>query len=147
MTIKERLTEDLKAAMRAKDSVRLDAIRSIRAAVTLREVEAKKELGDSEVIELIRTLRKQKIEAIEMFQAGGRTDLVEKDTREKELLEAYLPQAPARAQIESTVSAVIAELGATSVKDMGRVMQTSRERLAGADGKELSEVVRALLSR
>lgn len=147
MTIKERLSDDLKAAMRAKDSVRLDAIRSVRAAITLREVESKKELGDSEVIELIRTLRKQKLEAIEMFQAGGRNDLVEKDTREKELLEAYLPQSPTRDQIQSTVTAVIAELNATTVKDMGRVMQASRDRLAGVDGKELSDVVRSLLSR
>ena len=147
MTLKDQLTEDLKAAMRAKDAVRLDAIRSVRAAITLREVEAKQELDDAGVVELIRTLRKQKLEAIELFQAGGRADLVERETREKELLEAYLPQAPSRETLEQTVSQVIAELGANSVKDMGRVMQVSRERLAGADGKQLSDVVRALLAR
>lgn len=147
MTIKERLTEDLKAAMRAKDTVRLDAIRSVRAAVTLREVETKQELDDAAVADLIRTLRKQKQESIDMFQSGGRADLVEVATREKELLEAYLPQGPSRETMEQTVSQVIAELGASSVKDMGRVMQASRERLSGADGKQLSEVVRALLAR
>jgi uncharacterized protein YqeY len=147
MSIKTKLADDLKEAMRAKDSVRLDAIRSVRAAITLREVERKKELGDDEVLELIRGLRKQRLEAIEAFQAGGRTDLVERETREKELLEAYLPQAPGREAVEQSVSAIIAELGATSVKDMGRVMQASKERIAGADGKMLSEVVRALLSR
>jgi uncharacterized protein YqeY len=147
MSIKERLTEDLKAAMRAKDTVRLDAIRNVRAAVTLREVNTKKELDDSDLIEVIRALRKQKIEAIEMFQAGGRSDLVESETREKELLEAYLPQAPTRESLEESVKQIIAELGATSVKDMGRVMQASKERVAGADGKLLSEVVRALLNR
>jgi uncharacterized protein YqeY len=147
MSIKERLSEDLKAAMRAKDSVRLDAIRNVRAAVTLREVNTKKELDDPEMVEVIRGLRKQKLEAIEMFQAGGRSDLVERETREKELLEAYLPQAPTRESLEQTVSQIIAELGATSVKDMGKVMQASKERIAGADGKMLSEVVRALLNR
>src|SRR3954467_8262841 len=147
MTIKEQLSEDLKAAMRAKDSVRLDAIRSVRAAITLREVDTKRELDDAGVIELIRGLRKQRIEAIEMFQAGGRADLVERETREKELLEAYLPQGPTRELVEKTVAAVIAELGASSVKDMGRVMQASKERLAGVDGKQLSEVVKALLPR
>ncbi len=147
MTIKDQLAEDLKTAMRAKDTVRLDAIRSVRAAMTLREVDTKKELNDAEVIEVIRTLRKQRLESIEMFQAGGRADLVERETREKELLEAYLPVAPTREGIEQAVSQVIAELGATSVKDMGRVMQASKERLPGADGKQVSEVVRALLTR
>ena len=147
MSLKDKIAEDLKAAMRAKDAVRLDAVRSIRAAVTLREVEAKKDLSDSEIADLIRTLRKQKLEAIELFQSGGRTDLVDRETREKEILEAYLPQAPTREVIEQTVLQVITELGATSLKDMGRVMQASKERLAGADGKQLSEVVRGLLAR
>jgi uncharacterized protein len=147
MSIKAQLSEDLKAAMRAKDSVRLDAIRSVRAAITLREVETKKELEDGAVIELIRGLRKQKLEALEMFREGGRADLVERETREKELLEAYLPQAPTREVIQQTVTQLIAELGATSVKDMGRVMQAAKEKLAGADGKQLSEVVRELLPR
>jgi uncharacterized protein len=147
MTIKDQISEDLKAAMRAKDAVRLDAIRSVRAAVTLREVDNKKELTDDEVLEVIRTLRKQKLESIELFQAGGRADLVERETREKELLEAYLPQAPTRELMEQTVAQTIAELGATSIKDMGRVMQASKERLAGVDGKQLSEVVRSLLNR
>ena len=147
MSIKDRLTEDLKAAMRAKDSVRLDAIRSVRAAITLREVERKQELDDEGVLELIRGLRKQRIEALEMFQAGGRGDLVERETREKELLEAYLPQTPTREVIEQTVKQVMTELGATTVKDMGKVMQASKQRLSGVDGKELSDVVKGLLSR
>jgi uncharacterized protein YqeY len=147
MTTKDKLTEDLKAAMRAKDSVRLDAIRAVRAAITLREVDSKQELDDQAVLELIRGLRKQRIEAIEAFEAGGRADLVEQQTREKELLEAYLPQTPTREVIEQTVTQIIAELGASTVKDMGRVMQASKAKLSGADGKELSEVVRALLSR
>lgn len=147
MAIKDKISEDLKAAMRAKDSVRLDAIRAIRAAITLREVEKQKELNDEEVIELVRGLRKQKLEAIEMFGAGGRADLVERETREKEVLESYLPQAPSREAIEQTIAQIISELGASSVKDMGRVMAASKERLSGADGKLVSEVVRAQLAQ
>jgi len=147
MSIKDKISEDLKAAMRAKDSVRLDAIRSVRAAITLREVEKQRELNDDEVIEVVRTLRKQKLESIEMFQSGGRADLVERETREKEVLESYLPQAPTREAVEQTVAQIISELGASSVKDMGRVMQASKERLSGADGKLLSEVVRAQLAK
>jgi uncharacterized protein YqeY len=147
MPIKDKISEDLKAAMRARDSVRLDAIRAIRAAITLREVEKQKELNDDEVIELVRALRKQKLEAIEMFGAGGRADLVERETSEKAVLESYLPQAPSRELIEQTIAQIISELGVTSVKDMGRVMAASKERLSGADGKLVSEVVRAQLAQ
>lgn len=147
MSIKDKISEDLKAAMRAKDAVRLDAIRSVRAAITLREVEKQRELNDDEVIEVVRGLRKQKLESIEMFQSGGRADLVERETSEKAVLESYLPQAPTREAVEQTVAQIISELGASSVKDMGRVMQASKERLSGADGKLLSEVVRAQLAK
>ena len=147
MTIKDRISEDLKAAMRAKDSVRLDAIRAVRAAITLREVEAQSELQDDQVIELVRGLRKQKVEAIEMFAAGGRADLVARETREKEVLESYLPQAPTREVIEQTIAQIIRELGASTVKDMGRVMAAGKQRLTGADGKLLSELVRAQLTK
>jgi uncharacterized protein len=147
MPIKDKISEDLKAAMRAKDSVRLDAIRAIRAAITLREVEKQKELNDDEVIELVRGLRKQKLEAIEMFGTGGRADLVERETSEKAVLEGYLPQAPTRELIEQTIAQIISELGVTTVKDMGRVMAASKERLSGADGKVVSEVVRAQLAQ
>jgi uncharacterized protein YqeY len=133
--------------MRAKDAVRLDAIRSVRAAITLREVEKQRELNDDEIIELVRGLRKQKLESIEMFQAGGRADLVERETQEKAVLEAYLPQAPTREVVEQTVAQIISQLGASSVKDMGRVMAASKERLSGADGKLLSELVRAQLAK
>lgn len=146
MSIKDKLSEDLKAAMRAKDSVRLDAIRAIRAAITLREV-GKPELDDDGVIEVIRGIRKQKLESIDLFGQGGRTDLVERETAEKAVLEAYLPQTPTREVVEQTVGQIISELGASSIKDMGRVMQASKERLSGADGKQLSEVVKALLTR
>ncbi len=143
--VKGRLAEDLKAAMRAKDQVRLEAIRSVRAAILQREVDGGRELDEAAVLDVIRSLRKQRIESIEQYRAGGRDDLASREEREKELLEAYLPRAPDRDTIERTVRTLIAELGASSTKDMGRVMQAAKERLSGAEGKLLSEVVRALL--
>jgi len=147
MSIKAKLADDLKAAMRAKDTVQLETIRSVRAAITQREVDGGSDLDDAAVFEVIRALRKQRNESIEQYRAGGREDLVERELREKALLEAYLPQAPTREAIESTVQVVIAKLDAKSIKDMGRVMQAAKEQLAGADGKLLSDVVRSLLPK
>lgn len=146
MGIKEQLGEDLKAAMRAKDSLRLNAIRSVRAAITQKEVDGGKELDDAAVFDLIRGLRKQRLESIEQYKEGGRADLVEQEVREKELLEAYLPAAPSQEQIETTVKAVIAELGASSMRDMGKVVAAAKARLSGVDGKQLSDTVKAQLA-
>ncbi len=146
MSLKAKLGEDLKSAMRERDSVRLDAIRSIRAAVTQREVDGQKELDDAAIIELIRGLRKQRVESIEQYTLGGRPDLVEKETREKELLEAYLPAAPDAAALEAAVRAAISQTGASSVKDMGRVMQLAKQQLGSVDGKVLSDLVKKLLT-
>ncbi len=145
MDLKAKLSADLKDAMRAKDSVRLDTIRSVRAAITLREVGSEEELDDGAICDLIRGLRKQRVEAIEQYQAGGRSDLAEREAQEKALLEAYLPAAPDAATMESAVSAVISELGASSMRDMGRVVQAAKGRLSGADGAALSAVVKRLL--
>jgi uncharacterized protein YqeY len=146
MSIKAKLAEDLKAAMRAKDAVLLDTIRSVRAAVTQREVDGGKDLDDGAVFDVIRALRKQRVESIEQYKAGGRDDLVAQEERERDLLEAYLPAAPTKDAIEAAARAVIAELGASSIKDMGRVVQATKARLTGVDGKQLSDVVRALLA-
>jgi uncharacterized protein YqeY len=146
MSLKAKLTDDLKEAMRAKDTVRLDAIRSIRAAITLREADSQKELDDAAILEIVRSLRKQRVESIEQYEQGGRTDLADKERREKELLESYLPAAPDPAVMERTVRELITQLGASSPRDMGRVIQAARERLSGADGKQLSELVKRLLS-
>ncbi|MET0287248.1 MAG: GatB/YqeY domain-containing protein [Polyangiales bacterium] len=146
MGIKEQLGEDLKAAMRAKDALRLNTIRSIRAGITQKEVDGGKDLDDAAVFDLIRGLRKQRIESIEQYKAGGREDLVEQEQLEKDLLETYLPAAPSREQIEAAARGVIQELGASSIRDMGRVVAATKGKLAGVDGKELSEVVKALLA-
>jgi uncharacterized protein YqeY len=146
MSLKAKLGEDLKEAMRAKDSVRLETIRSIRAGITQREVDTSKDLDDAAILELIRGLRKQRVESIEQYTAGGRPELAEKETREKELLESYLPAAPDAATIEQTARDVIAALGASSMKDMGKVVAGAKEKLSGVDGKALSDVVKRLLS-
>lgn len=145
MSLKARLAEDLKAAMRERDSVRLDAIRSIRAAITQREVDGQKELDDAAIVEIVRSLRKQRVESIEQYTQGGRQDLVDKETREKELLEAYLPRAPDAQAIEQAVRAAIASTGAASLKDMGKVMQAAKQQLGSVDGKTLSDAVKKLL--
>ena len=146
MDLKTRLSADLKDAMRAKDTVRLDTIRSVRAAITHREVDTQKDLDDAAIADIVRGLRKQRVEAFEQFQAGGRADLADREAQERALLEAYLPTAPDAAAIETAVKAVIAELGASSVKDMGRVMTAAKARLAGVDGQALSAVVKGFLS-
>lgn len=146
MSLKAKLGEDLKEAMRAKDTVRLDTIRSIKGAITQREVDTQKDLDDAAIVEIIRTLRKQRLESIEQYKAGGRSDLAEKETREKDLLEAYLPAAPDAAAMEAAVRAAIAAVGASSPKDMGKVMTAAKEKLGSVDGKALSEVVKRLLS-
>lgn len=146
MSLKAKLAEDLKAAMRERDSVRLDTIRSIRAAILQREVDGHKELEDAAVVDLIRGLRKQRVESIEQYTAGGRADLAEKEEREKDLLDAYLPAAPDAAAVESAVRAAIAKVGASSIKDMSRVMTAAKEQLGSVDGKALSEIVKKLLS-
>lgn len=145
MSVKAKLGEDLKDAMRAKDAVRLDAIRAVRAAITLREADSQRDLDDTAIFELIRGLRKQRVESIEQYRAGGREDLAAKEEREKELLEGYLPQGPDLATVEATLRALITQVGATSPKDMGRVMQIAKTSLAGVDGKLLSDTVKRLL--
>lgn len=146
MSLKTKLGDDLKSAMRERDSVRLDTIRSVRAAITQREVDGGKELDDAAIVDIVRGLRKQRLEAIEQYTAGGRPELAEKETREKELLDGYLPAAPDAQAIEAAVTAAIGQLGATSIKDMGRVMSSAKEKLGSVDGKLLSEAVKKLLA-
>ncbi len=147
MNIRDQLQADLKEAMRAKDEVRLETVRAVRAAVLNREVELGRATDDAEILQLIRGLVKQRIESITMYADGGRQDLVERETRGKQLLEGYLPAAPDAAVVESTVRAVIAELGASSMKDMGAVMKAVSARLGpSADGKLVSNHVKQALA-
>ncbi len=134
--------------MRAKDSVRLETIRNVRGVIKAREIDGGAELDEDAALQIIRGLVKQRADSIEQYAAGGRTDLVEKETQEKAILEGYLPAAPDAAQVQAVVAAVIGELSASGMKDMGRVMKEALVRLgAAADGKLVSATVKAQLSK
>ena len=143
MDIRKQLDNDLKEAMRARDTVRLDTVRNVRGAIRAREIDSGSELDAAEITKLIRGLVKQREESIAQYREGGRADLVERETREQAILEGYLPAAPSADQVNGAVVAVIAELGASSIKDMGRVMKAVMDRLGPtADGKVVSAAVK-----
>ena len=131
MSLKDRVTEDMKNAMRAKDAPRLSTIRMLLAACKQREVDERIVLDDAAVVGLVDKLIKQRKDSIAAFSLAARTDLVDKETEEVRVLEAYLPQRLNAQQIGSAVAALVAELGATGPGDMGRVMAAAKARLAG----------------
>lgn len=146
MDTRQRLDHDLKEAMRAKDTLRMETIRNVKAAVLLREVD-KGALADADILGVIRSLVKQRDDSIAEYEKGGRADLAETERRERAVLAAYLPAAPDAAAVDATVAAVVAELGASGMKDMGRVMKEVTARLgAGADGKTVSTAVKKALA-
>ena len=147
MSLRDRLTEDLKLAMKARDQLRMDVIRMIKAAVLNKEVEVKKDLDDAEMSRIMTTMIKQRKESVEQFEKGQRAELAAKERQEISIIEAYLPKALSPEELDRTVDAVIRESGATSAKDMGAVMKTVMARLAGqpVDGKHVSDLVRVKL--
>jgi len=146
MTLKDQLNESMKTAMKARDDLRLSAVRMIRSMVKNREIEQHKELNDQEIIEVISTLAKQRRESIKMYGEGNRPDLVEKEEAELAVLLGFLPAQLSTAEIDQLVDRVIAELGAQGAKDMGRVMKALTPLTAGkADGRAVSETVRCKL--
>lgn len=148
-TLPDRITKDIADAMRAKDQVRLAPLRMLKAAFMNREVEKGRPLDGPESLQVVSSLIKQRRDSIEQFQKGGRQDLVEKESREIALLETYLPPPLDAAAIERTVDEAIAETGAASAKDLGRVMKAVMSKLAGAtiDGRAVNEIVRRKLDR
>ncbi|MBI2345450.1 MAG: GatB/YqeY domain-containing protein, partial [Deltaproteobacteria bacterium] len=136
MTLKDKIDQDLTAALRAKDTVRLNTLRQIKTYIKNREVELRSQLDDTGVVQILSTLVKQRRESIEQFGKGGRTDLVEKEERELKLLQGYLPAALSEAELIQLVDTVIAEEGGGDTKAMGRVMKAVMAKVAGrADGK------------
>ena len=131
MTLKDRITEDMKTAMRAKDSARLLTIRGLLAACKQREVDERIVLDDAAVTAIIDKLVKQRKDSITQFTAGNRQDLVDKEAAELQVLEAYLPQRLSADEIAAEVAKVIAEVGASGPGDMGKVMAAVKTRLAG----------------
>jgi uncharacterized protein len=148
MEIRERILSDMKTAMRDKHQAKLEAIRFLQSAIKYREIECRPNpLTNDDVIGVIKKLVKQRKESIEQYQAASRQDLVDKEAAELAILEAYLPTQMTREQVEKIVNDTIAELKATSIKDMGTVMKAVIAKAqGGADNKVVSEVIKAKLS-
>ena len=147
MQLRERLNAGMKDAMKSRDALRLSAIRMLLSSVKNREIELRRELGETEITETIVTLCKQRRESIRLFKEAGRQDLVDKEEAELALLMDFLPQQLTREEIESLVDKVIAETAAASGKDMGKVMKALQPLVSGrADGKLVSEVVKEKLA-
>ena len=147
MLLREKVNGEIAAAMKAKDATRLSALRMLKAAIMNKGVEKSHDLDDAEVVQVVSSLVKQRRDSIEQFAKGGRTDLVDKETAEIAVLEQHLPPAATAADIDAAVAEAIAETGATSVKEMGKVMKAVMPRLAGknADGRAVNEAVRRKL--
>jgi len=147
MSLRDRLIEEMKGAMKSHDDLRLSTIRLIRSAIKNREIELRREFEDSEIIEVIASMIKQRRESIRLFQEGGRIDLVEKEEKELAMLLGFLPPQLEHAEIEDLVLKAIAECGAQGSKDLGKVMKALASQVSGrADGKVVAELVREKLS-
>ncbi|WP_151445462.1 GatB/YqeY domain-containing protein [Lacisediminimonas profundi] len=148
MSLKERITDDMKAAMRARDSERLGTVRLLTAAIKQKEVDERIELDDAQVLAVIEKMIKQRKDSITQFEAGGRQDLADKERAELTVLAAYMPAALSDAEVQSAVTAAVAATGATGPQDMGRVMAVVKQQLAGrADMTAVSAMVKAALAK
>ena len=148
MSLKDKITEDMKAAMRAKEAERLSTIRMLLAAMKQKEVDERVELDDTAVIGIVDKLIKQRKDSIAQFTQAGRTDLADKETAELAVLEAYLPARLSTEAIAAEVAKLVAELGASGPGDMGKVMGVAKQRLGGqADMGQVSSAVKQALSK
>lgn len=148
MSLPEQITAEIRQAMLRQDAGRLSALRMLKAALVNRSVEKGRDLDEAEERQVVLALVKQRRDSIEQFQKGGRDDLVQKETAEIAVLESYLPPAADPAVLEEAVDAAIAETGATSARDIGRVMKAALARLQGqtVDGRTVNELVRRRLA-
>jgi uncharacterized protein YqeY len=148
MGLKEQITEDMKAAMRAKDMAKLGTIRLITAALKQKEVDERIELNDSQVLAILEKMVKQRKDSISQFEAGGRQDLADIEKAELAVLAAYMPAAMSEAELQAEVAAAVAATGATGPQDMGKVMGVLKPKLAGrADMTAVSGLVKAALAK
>ena len=149
MTYLERIQGDLTAAMKEKNELRLSVLRMVKSALKHKEIEKMKPLSDSESLQVLQTLVKQRHESVDQFTKGGRMDLVEKEKQEITIIEKYLPAAPSDEEMQRAIAEAIAETGADSIKSMGAVVKAARARLEGknVDGKLLSDKVRETLTK
>ena len=148
MSLSKQIVTDLTTAMKAQDAARTSTLRMVKAAMMNRQIEKGSELDDDDVQKLLRSLVKQRRDSIEQYEKAGRQELVDKEQAEINVIETYLPKAASQEEIEQVVAAVIAETGASSIKDMGKVMKAAQAALAGknADGRVVSEVVKTKLA-
>lgn len=147
MGLKQQIISDLTASMKAQNAARTSTLRMVKAGMMNREIEKGGELDEEEMVKLLRSMVKQRKDSIEQYEKGGRQDLVDKEKAEIEVISAYLPQAASEQEIEQAVIAAISETGATSMKDMGKVMKAAQAYLTGknADGRTVSETVKSKL--
>jgi uncharacterized protein YqeY len=148
MTLSEKIQKDLTDAMRAKDELRLSVLRGIKSAITYKETEKIRPLDETECIQLLQTLVKQRKESIDQFSKGNRQDLVDKETKELAIIETYLPAGASDAEMDAAITKALVETSATSMKQMGAVVKAAKTALEGktVDGKALSDRVRSRLS-
>ena len=148
MPLLEQIQKDLVTAMRAKDEARLSTVRMIKTALKKHEVDAMKPLDEATELQILNMLVKQRRESADMFRKGGREELAAKEESELQMIETYMPAAPSEEEVDAAIAAAVAETGAASAKDMGRVMKAANAILAGkrVDGKVLSDRVRAKLA-
>jgi len=150
MSLKDRIGEEIKAAMKAKDKIRLETVRSIKKLILEKEVSLRPSgqdsLTEAQELELLAQLAKQRRESIEQYQQAGREDLAAQETQELAIIEEYLPRQLDDAEIAAKIEEIIAQVGATSMKDMGKVMGSAMQQLKGkADGKKVQAMVKAKL--
>ncbi len=147
MTLKTRITDDMKSALRAKETARLSAIRMLLAAIKQREVDERRELGDADVVSVVDKMIKQRRDSVAQFEAGGRADLAAAEKAEIEVLQAYMPRAMDEAEIDAAIAEAIASTGAAGPAGIGKVMTVLKPRLAGrADLAAVSAKVKAKLA-
>lgn len=149
MSLAERIQKDLVDAMRAKDELRLSVVRGVKAAIKHKEIEKIRPLDESEFIQILQTLVKQRKESIEQFTKGGRPELADKEAKELIILESYLPASASNAEMDAAIEKAISETAANSIKQMGAVIKAAKVLLEGktVDGKALSDRVRDRLSK
>jgi uncharacterized protein YqeY len=149
MALMEQIQKDLTAAMMARDELRLSVLRMVKSALKYKEVEKVRPLEDAETLQVLQTLLKQRRESVEQFAKGGRQDLVDKETKEIAIIEAYLPAGASDADMAAAIEDAMKETGANSPKAMGAVIKAAKARLEGktVDGKTLSDRVRERLSK
>ena len=145
--LKEKLMDDLKSAMREKDDLKKDTVQMIRAAILQIEKDSGIQVDDNKIIEIIAKESKKRKDAAADFEKSGRQDLIERNNKELEIINSYLPAQLSKEEIETIIKEIISTIGATSIKDMGNVMKEAKAKIgAQADGKTINEVVRTLLN-